>query len=133
MLSLDPIKPYLSLIKWIVGVGLLVAAFAWGWNVKGNRDAAEMLGMQQTIDAQLVQLQSLNSSLNAVNEQTIANMKTAEEARKLAQQAVKEADKVKDTLDRKQAAWDKEFKRIKNNPDCKELMERKLCPLIKDF
>lgn len=133
MLSLAPIKPYLTLIKWGVGVLLLLGAFAWGWNVKGNRDEAKMGGMQQTIDAQLLQLETLNITLESVNAQTEENVKAAKEARERAEKAAAAAEKAKAKLDKKQAAWDREFEKAKRDPDCKELMERKLCPLIQDF
>lgn len=129
----NPLTPYLALIKWGVGVLLLLTAFAWGWNIKGNRDEAKMGGMQQTIDAQLAQLKTLNTTLESVNTQTDENVKAAREARERAEKAAAAAEKAKAKLDKKQAAWDREFEEAKRNPDCKELMERKLCPLIKDF
>lgn len=129
----DPLKPYLTLIKWVLGVGLLFAAFASGCSWKGDRDEKEMGEMQQTIDAQLLQLNSLTSTLESVNEQTAENMKVAEEARKLAQKAVDEAENAKGKLDKQQADWNKKFADAQRNPNCKELMEKKLCPLIQDF
>lgn len=133
MSLLDPIKPYLTLIKWGIAALLLGVAFFGGCSCQKEKEMNKRAELTTVIEAQKAQIAVLNTQLNDVSSQTKANKKAAEDAAKLAEQYAEEAAKAKAQLDKKQEEWDRKFAKAKNDPDCKELLRMKLCPLITDF
>lgn len=130
---LSQIKPYLSLIKLGISAALLVAAFVGGCTYKGNKEESKRQELQTKIDFKDREISSLNEFLNQVNADLAVNKKAAEAQQKIAEQATEQARKNKQQLDRKQAEWDKKSKQIKNDPNCTELLQRQLCPLLNTY
>lgn len=130
---LNQLKPYLTLIKAGIGVLLLGVAFIGGCEWKENKEETAKLAMQTIIDAQKMQIASISGTLNEINAQALANKKAAEAARMRAETAALEAQLARAKLDREKAAWEIKFAEAKTDPNCQELLERKLCPLIDSF
>lgn len=130
---LNQLKPYLTLIKVGIGVLLLSVAFIGGCEWKENKEETAKLAMQTIIDAQKMQIASISGTLNEINAQALANKKAAEAARMRAETAALEAQLARAKLDREKAAWEIKFAEAKTDPNCQELLERKLCPLIDSF
>lgn len=130
---LNQLKPYLTLIKVGIGVLLLSAAFIGGCEWKENKEETAKLAMQTIIDAQKMQIASISGTLNEINAQALANKKAAEAARMRAETAALEAQLARAKLNREKAAWERKFAAAKTDPNCQELLERKLCPLIDSF
>lgn len=129
----NQLKPYLTLIKVVIGVLLLGVAFVGGCKWEKNSYAEEKAELNTVISSQKLQLTALTSSLEEINKQALANKEAAEAAKERAEEAALEATKARAKLAREQAAWDKKFEAAKKDPDCKELLERQLCPLIDSF
>lgn len=127
------LTPYLKTIKWVVAFALLGLAFVGGCSYKGNKEAVERTRLESVITARDLQIQVLSAKLASVNLQATQNLQESLEQKAAAKQAVIAAEKAKKELDQKQTKWNREFERIKNNPDCKELLERQLCPLLNNY
>lgn len=131
MLSLDPIRPYLDLLK--VGAALAIATvlFVSGCN-HGKRnqaadDLAEMDGLRHELLVASTALRGAADALNVVNSETKAVETAAAVQAKQAEAAVAAAkDRAKD-LRAQLAKAEADLEHAKREPNCRLLLETPSC------
>lgn len=127
---LDQIRPYLSLIKSIVYVGLICGVFVAGCNHgEGNK--------REAVDSLTAQVSALSEANIKWAEDSAFATKQAEANLKLAQQkeleAAASAEELRDfkkKVDIKQALWERELAEANKEPSCQELLKQQFCSLV---
>lgn len=137
MLTLEAAKaavsPYLLLIKLGLVAALFLGGVFTGCQWQETRDDKKIATAETNVKYYQGQAVEVNKALVAMSDQAEANAAQAESQKAQADKAVQEAAAAKLKLDKQQSKWEKEFERIYKNPDCKRILEQKLCPLITDF
>lgn len=134
---LAAIEPYLKTIKLVALAVVIVASLGLGSKVGCSVARKESAEQIKTLTDEKVDL-STKLSLTAAaveeaNRQVKANQQFAKEREKLAEDAAKQADKAKKEMDAQGRAYEKKLRDAAKNPDCKAVLEQKLCPLVMDY
>lgn len=131
MLSLDPIRPYLWLIK--AGAALAIAStlFVQGCN-HGKReqaaaDQAEVDDLSHQLLVASAALRGAADALNVVSDETKRAEAAAQAQAAAAAEAVKAAQHRAKTFERELAGAERELERAKTDPDCRLLLETPSC------
>lgn len=131
MLSLDPIRPYLDLIK--VGAALAIASalFVGGCN-HGKRnqaaeDLTEMDGLRHNLLVASTALRQAADVLHVISAETKAAEAAAEERAQQAAQAVDRAKARAKSLQAQLADAEADLERAKREPNCRLLLETPSC------
>ena len=129
-MNLDPIKPYLSLIKTVLCVGLLVGAFVTGCSHGEGNKQEEVV----TLTAQVESLSDANKewakTAEEAQRQVVANKRFAKEQYDRAEGLAKDIGKLHIESQKRQDKSDKQLEAADKEPTCVELLERDLCPLV---
>lgn len=134
---LAAIEPYLKTIK-LVALGLAVVV-AFGLGNKVGCSVAKQQSAEQikTLTDEKVtlstQLSMTAAAVEEANRQVKANQQFAKEREKMAEDAAKQAEKAKKEMDAQGRAYEKKLRDAAKNPDCKAVLEQKLCPLVMDY
>lgn len=134
---LAAIEPYLKTIK-LVALGLaIVVAFGLGnWSgcsVAKHQSAEQIKTLTDDKVTLSTQLSMTAAAVEEANRQVKANQQFAKEREKMAEDAAKQAEKAKKEMDAQGRAYEKKLRDAAKNPDCKSVLEQKLCPLVMDY
>ena len=133
MLSIDPIRPYLGLIKAGGIVVLMAFAFVKGCNHGEANKAAEVKRISGQRDDAQRQATALAGKITEANKQVEANKKAAEQAQDRAEDAGKVASGNERALKKRIAEIKHELDQARNkSPECDELLTtsvKKVCGL----
>lgn len=120
-LSMDPIRPYLGLIKAVLAV-VIVGFIFFGGRSCGVQSAAETIAAKDKalLDAS-ASLGAAGAALRAQSEANAARIAEAEQAEADAQDAALVAVAAAERLDKQLEAFEKAERRALRRPGCKEL------------
>lgn len=131
------IEPYLKTIKLVALALLIVASLGLGTKVGcsvARSQSAETIKTLTDEKATLTtQLSQTAAAVEEANRQVKANQQFAKEREKMAEDAAKQAEKAKKEMDAQGRAYEKKLRDAAKNPDCKAVLEQKLCPLVMDY
>lgn len=127
------LNPYLLWIK-LGFIALVFLGGLWtGCDYKEGRNNKELQQEKDNVAYYQGQAKVTNEALVAMSKQAQANAAQAEKQMALAQKEKERADANKALIAKQEKEQQKELEEAFNNPDCKKVLEQKLCPLIKDF
>lgn len=134
---LAAIEPYLKTIK-LVALAVVIAASLGlgakvGCSVARNESADTIKTLTDEKATLSTQLAQTAAAVEAANQQVKANKQFAKEREKMAEDAAKQAEKAKKEMDAQGRAYEKKLRDAAKNPDCKAVLEQKLCPLVMDY
>lgn len=136
-MNINPIKaaiaPYTFYLKLALLALLFVGGTLTGCHCQSTRNDKEVAALTTERDGYKEQATASASALTEVNRQTEANKIAAREQKERADAATEEATKQKRLLAQREDAWKKEYERLKKTPDCKNLLEQKLCPALRNY
>lgn len=134
---LAAIEPYLKTIKLAALALVIVASLGLGTKVGcsvARSESAETIKALTDEKATLsTQLSLTAAAVEEANRQVKANQQFAKEREKMAEDAAKEAATAKKKLDVQERAYQKKLRDAERDPDCKAILEQKLCPLVMDY
>lgn len=127
------LSPYLLWIK----LGFIALVFAGGmWSGCSWKEGRENKALDKAVEDRVYyqsQAQASSDALVAMNKQASDNARRAEEQKELADRERQRADANKALIAQQAKKAQTDLDRAYNNPDCKKVLEQKLCPLITDF
>lgn len=133
----DPVvaaaQPYLIWIKLAFIASLFLGGLFTGCHVQKGRDAEKVTEITESRDYYKGQGDVLAKDLAEVNKQYKANAQAAREWRDRAQDIALAAAEEKKKNQRQQDKWEAELAKLKKDPDCKAILEMKLCKSITSF
>ena len=136
-MNLNPIKaavtPYVLYLKLAFLAVLFLGGTFTGCKCQASRDESKIEAVEKERDGFKSQAEASATALTEVNRQTEANKRAAREQKERADEATEEATKQKRLLAQREDAWKKEYLRLKNTPDCKNLLEQNLCPALRNY
>lgn len=129
-MSLDPIRPYLSLIKWGLAIAILLTAFIGGCR-HGENNKAEKI---TELHGQIGQLQDANSEWADANaraaEQVQKNKDLAAAEEKKALAVSREMAAVRKQTAKRIGSLQKQLDDAMKEPECVDLLKAHFCPLV---
>lgn len=133
MISLNPIKtalaPYLFWLKLAFLAALFLGGLFTGCQLQEGRDQKKLGQAQAGLLYYKGQAESNALTLEEVNRQYKANAQAAREWQERAKESAAEVAKEKAKNNQENSKWAAELKRLKKDPDCKALMESKICSI----
>lgn len=135
MSILDPLAPYMGLIKIAVLAALVAGAFVSGCShgkaaqreadrARLDKAAAALRDAGAALEASAIALNEADALAKAAQHAALVHAKLAEEAVEGAQ---RDAEVYADQL----AGIERELERAKRDPDCKQLLEMKSCAVFR--
>lgn len=125
--------PQLMLAKAAGAAALLAALFIGGCNLGQKLEEADTTKAESKAMLLQNRVWDLQQSIHETNRLAEQNKAQAEQAKKHAEEQAKLAAENKARLDKERDKWSREFEKLKSNPDCKRVLEMKLCPSITSF
>lgn len=122
MISLDPIKPYLSLIKLGLSVALLVSVFIAGCSHGEGRSAEDVAAKDSRIASLEHSLSDFVALYDRVNAQAAEAIAVADRQRKAADDAAKVARSGEAAAKKAADDFERQWARAKQKPDCAALL-----------
>lgn len=133
MSNLNPVKaalaPYLLYLK----LALLAALFLGGTFTGCKLQEGKVEKAQAAVLFYKGQSEANASALNAANKQALANKKVADKEKAARVKSTAAGEREKAENDKELQLWAEEVDRLKKDPDCKAIMEMKLCKSITSF
>lgn len=125
-MSLDPIKPYLSLIKTLVVAAVLCGTFIAGCSYK----AKDVHRLEDRVE----QLSSANKqwadAADEATKQAEANKRFADEQYERAEELAKRLSVTQETTKATVSGLEKQLAEAKEKPECAELLKQQLCSAV---
>lgn len=137
MISLNPIKaavaPYLLYIKLGLAAIALSVAFSSGCTYGSDKQEVKTVKAENQANVYARQAEALADTIEEGNRQVAANQQAAREQAAIAAQAVKDAEVEKKKNTKLQQEFNKKLAAAKKDPDCKAVLEMKLCPALLNY
>lgn len=134
---LNALKPYWSIIKaglLLTGVLTVFSLGSWAGCSAGKRSSeARIAALTKDKDVLAAQNSAITEAVNQANKQVEANKRFAKEREEMAEKAAKDAAKAKKELAAKQKDFERRLKAAEKDPDCKAILEQRLCPLLRNY
>lgn len=134
MISLDPIRPYLWLAKWIGAALILSTAFIGGCNHGQSEqlqdDEARIAKAERERDDQAAHVATLSGRLRTIDAETAEVARQAADQKRAADEAAKRAVLKAQALQAELAGIEADIAKAKRDPDCKRMMEARTCALL---
>lgn len=138
MSILDPLAPYIGLIKILVLAVLVGAAFIGGCRAQKGADrdrldkaAADLRAASVELGKAHLALDASAKALREVDRQAKAAQAAAERLAKVAAEAVEGAERDAEAYADQLADVERELARAKRDPDCKQLLEVQSCAALR--
>jgi hypothetical protein len=129
-MNLDPIRPYLSLIKTIVAGFIICGLFVAGC-VHGERNKQKEVDKVQTnLTVALDANRKWVTANEEANRQVEANKKAAAEQQKLAETKAKELVAFRAKTDKKIAKLSDQLDAAMEEPECVDLLKAQFCAAV---
>lgn len=130
MALLDPLAPYLGLIKIGIVVALVAGAFLGGCHKQRQIDQAKLQKAATALREASAALSASAVALNEADALARAAMHAAEVQAKLAEAAVEGAERDAEVYADQLADIERELVVAKRDPDCKQLLEVTSCAAL---
>lgn len=128
--QLNPLKPYLTLIKWCVSL-LLAASLFIGGCVRGENNGEES---RVSLAGQVTALTEANkkwaSTAAEAERQQKANQQFAKEKQAEVDAVAKDISKLRKEQEKKNQKWQAQLAEAQKDPTCADVLKLKLCPAI---
>lgn len=129
----DPVKaaaaPYLFWIKVAFMAVLFLGGLFTGCQLQENRDDKKVVKAQSAVLYYRGQAETNALALEEVNKQYKANAQAAREWQDRATATANEVAKQKEKNNKDNSKWAAELAKLKKDPDCKAIMESKICSI----
>lgn len=129
-MNLDPIRPYLSLIKIIVAGILICGLFVAGCMHGEHNKQDEVDKVQTSLTAALDANRKWVTANEEANRQVEANKKAAAEQQKLAEIKAKELVEFRTKTDKKINKLSDQLEAAMEEPECVDLLKAKFCSAV---
>lgn len=133
---LDPVRPYLALIKALGIVVVIAAVFTGGCRYgkasEAEAHAAAIAKKNAALTAASAELHTAANILRRVNAEAQRRKAEAERLRLATDAATRAADDAKKRLEERTRAYDEQLKRARRKPECQALLDtdlRRVCDL----
>ena len=126
----DPIRPYLSLIKTVLGIGLICGVFVAGCSHGESNKEKENNKLQADLTVALDANKKWVAANEAANQQVKANEKAAKEQQALATAKAKELDAFRKKTDAKIDKLADQLNDAMKEPECVDLLTAHFCPAV---
>lgn len=136
-MKLNPIKaalsPYTFYLKLGLAALLIGFLFVSGCNYGESRQEVKTVKAERIADGYRTQAEVLAAGIEEGNRQVAANQQAVREQAAIAAQAVKDAEAEKKKNTQQQKEFNKKLEAAKLDPDCKAVMEMKLCKVLQNY
>lgn len=133
--AFDPLRPYLSLLKWlgfcVVASALVVGGCRHGEKEQAKEDRAAIQAAKDEAAGHKAQVSVLSIRLAAIDAQAAKAKAEADAQAEAAKEAVKRAEQEKAQLRQEIKGIEREIAEAKRDPECNRLMETKLCAVLR--
>lgn len=130
MINLDPIRPYLSLIKTILIVGVVVGAFVTGCSYKAKDVATDMAALETQVEALSTANTKWAEGAAAATKQAQANKKLAAEETARAEKLANVISDLRSKTDVKINTLENQLQEAKRVPECSRLLQQQFCSAV---
>ncbi|WP_460821484.1 hypothetical protein [Lysobacter olei] len=130
-MNLDPIRPYLDLIRTGLFVAVVFGAYATGCSNERKSNEAERALAKSRITSLETSLSDHIALYDRMNAKATKEKQAAEDQAKRAEEALKVARKAEDEYQTRLAMIQRDLDKSMRDPKCAEQLRAKLCTVLR--